>query len=99
MTIRDVLEEAAAEIDGIDEIEVDDTVEWRVGGRPFARANEVAAEFGLDPVVARAAVRTPDVTASDRGSGWVRFVPRALDDAAIDRAEAWLTSAWRLASR
>jgi hypothetical protein len=99
VTIRDVLEEAAAEIDGVDEVELEDGVEWRVGGRPFALANDVAAEFGLDELVARAAMRTPDVTASVRGPGWVRFSPHTMDDPAVDRAEAWLTSAWRLAGR
>ena len=99
MTIRDVLEEVAADLEGVDEAEEGDAVSWRVGRREFAVATDVAAEFGLDPLVARAALRTRDVTASDRGPGWVRFTPVVLDEPAIDRAEAWLLSAWRLASR
>ncbi len=99
MTIRDVLEEAAAELDDTEEVEVGGGVEWRRSGRPFAAATDDAAEFRLDPLVAGAAVRTPDTTASARGPEWVRFTPREPDDAAIDRAEAWLASAWRLAGR
>ena len=99
MTIRDVLEEAAADLDGVEEAEDGDAVRWRVRGREFATATDAAAEFGLDPLVARAALRTGDVTVSDRGPGWVRFTPVVLDEPAIDRAEAWLMSAWRLASR
>ena len=99
MTIRDILEEVAADLDGVEEAEVGEAVSWRVGAREFAVATDAAAEFGLDPLVAGAALRTGDVTASARGPGWVLFAPRVLDEAAIDRAEAWLMSAWRLAGR
>ena len=54
-----------------------------------------AAEFHLRDEVGAAALRTPDVTASPRGAGWVRFAPRRLDGQARDRALAWLESAWR----
>jgi len=47
---------------------------------------------------ARAALRTPDTTPSQRGPEWVSFSPEALDDQAVDRAEAWFLSAHRLAS-
>ena len=99
MTIRDVLEEAAADLDGVDEVEVGEGIEWRAGERLFAVATDDTAEFALDPLVARAAVRTPDATPSARGADWVRFSPSVLDDAAIDRAEAWFMSAWRLVTR
>ncbi|MFL5779620.1 MAG: hypothetical protein ACJ761_11870 [Chloroflexota bacterium] len=97
MTLRDVLEGVA------DELEVDseisgDSIEWRRGDRAFAVATgDDAAEFDLDPAVARAAARTPDVQPSPRGDGWVVFRPALLDDHAADRAEAWFSSAWRLA--
>ena len=55
------------------------------------------AEFHLREEVSAAALRTPDVTASPRGAGWVRFAPRRLDGHARDRALAWLESAWRRA--
>jgi hypothetical protein len=57
-----------------------------------------AAEFRLDPLVAKAALRTPDTESSNRGPDWVRFGPQALDGHAVDRAEAWLASAWRRAA-
>ena len=60
-----------------------------------ARAD--AAEFRLRDEVGAAALRTPNVTASVRGVGWVRFAPRHLDGHARDRALAWLESAWRRA--
>ncbi len=99
MTIREVLEEVA---DDLDEVEADEAAggtEWRRGGRPFAAATDDAAEFLLDPFVARAALRTPDTSPSSRGPDWVRFAPPDLHEAALDRAIAWLTSAWRLAGR
>ena len=56
-----------------------------------------AAEFRLDPLVAKAALRTPDTSPSKRGADWVRFSPAAVDGHAVDRAQAWLASAWRRA--
>ncbi len=63
----------------------------------FAFVDQAGAEFRLPEEVGAAALRTPDVTASRRGPGWVRFVPRRLDGHARDRALAWLESAWRRA--
>jgi hypothetical protein len=54
-----------------------------------------AVEFHLRDEVGAAALRTPDVTSSPRGAGWVRFAPARLDGHARDRALAWLESAWR----
>ena len=56
-----------------------------------------ALELRLRPAVAAAALRTPDVEASSRGAGWVRFAPAEIDDFVRDRAIAWLESAVRLA--
>jgi hypothetical protein len=97
VTIRELLEEAAADLDEVDEIETGDGIEWRRGGRPFAAVSGEVAEFRLDPLVAKAALRTPDTGPSSRGPDWVRFSPAVADDHAIDRAEAWLASAWRRA--
>jgi sugar (pentulose or hexulose) kinase len=74
---------------------------WDRSGRAFAAssADGQSAEFRLDPAVADAALRTPDTTRSRRGPDWVRFSPVALDDHALDRAEAWFGSAWRRAER
>ena len=63
----------------------------------FASLAADAAEFRLREEVGAAALRTPHVTASVRGAGWVRFAPRHLDGHARDRALAWLESAWRRA--
>jgi hypothetical protein len=63
----------------------------------FASDAGNAAEFHLRDEVGAAALRTPDVTSSPRGRGWVRFAPRQLDGHARDRALAWLESAWRRA--
>jgi hypothetical protein len=49
----------------------------------------------LDPLVAGAAARTPDVRASSRGRGWVDLSPRAVDGHAADRAGAWFLSSYR----
>jgi hypothetical protein len=51
----------------------------------------------LAPMVAKAALRTPDVIVSSRGPGWLAFTPSTIDRFALDRAEAWLRSAHRLA--
>lgn len=63
----------------------------------FAVVDHDGVEFRLREEVGAAALRTPDVTASRRGPGWVRFAPRRLDGHARDRALAWLESAWRRA--
>ena len=75
----------------------DGGVTWSRGGRPFAAVSGDgrAAEFALDPAVAAAATRTPDVGPSSRGAGWVRFAPATLDDHGRDRATAWFESAHR----
>jgi hypothetical protein len=72
-------------------------VEWSIGGRIFATAVAGRAEFRLDRAVAAAALRTPDTRRSGRGAEWVAFSPQELDRHAIDRATAWLASAWRRA--
>ena len=94
-TLRAVLEEAVADLDGVEANPSGDDVEWRRGGRPFAALAGDAAEFRLDPLVANAALRTPDTHRSSRGADWVRFDPPLLDDHGVDRAEAWLAFAWR----
>ena len=75
-------------------------VTWSSRGRPFAvlGGDGTVAEFALDAAVAAAAARTPDVTLSGRGPGWVRFRPLVLDDHGADRVAAWFASAHRRAS-
>ena len=75
--------------------EAGDAVEFLRRGRPFAAATDASAEFRLRPDVAAAALRTPDVRASERGPEWVAFSPGALDRFALDRLTAWFDFAWR----
>ena len=98
MTVRDLLAEEAADLPGAESsVGPDGSITWSRGNRPFAvvAPDGSSAEFALDPAVADAATRTPDVTQSSRGAGWVTFSPRELDDHAADRATAWLASAHR----
>ena len=98
VSLAEILAAAAEELD---DISVDDhagLTTWSVAGRPFATIAGVRAEFRLDPLVARAALRTPDTAPSPRGPDWVSFAPDAIDDPSIDRAEAWFLSAHRLAT-
>jgi hypothetical protein len=97
VNLEDALEEVLADLDDVDGADVGGEVEWRRGGRPFAALVGDAAEFRLDPLVAKAALRTPDTSASTRGADWVRFGPTVVDGHAVDRAQAWLASAWRRA--
>jgi hypothetical protein len=97
--LGDVLASAAEGLTGVAARDEDGTTVWQAkaeaGAVPFATLSGGRAEFRLDPLVARAALRTPDTTPSARGPEWVAFAPAELDDAAIDRAEAWFLSAHR----
>jgi hypothetical protein len=98
VSLGDLLVDAAAQLDDVEtELGPDGGVIWSRAGRPFATLapDGTAAAFALDPAVAAAAVRTPDVESSLRGAGWVDFSPEDLDDHAADRAVAWLASAHR----
>ena len=105
MTDDAVPDLAALLRDAADDLEASDraddattgATEWSIGGRVFAAAVKDRAEFRLDPAVAAAALRTPDTMPSGRGNDWVAFSPTDLDQHAIDRATAWLASAWRRA--
>jgi hypothetical protein len=102
VNLADVLREAARELADIDATEdAAAAVAWSRAGRLFATlsADGTAAEFALDPAIAAAAARTPDVTPSERAPGWVRFRPSIADEHALDRAEAWFESAHRRAGQ
>jgi hypothetical protein len=98
LTLGDVLAGAAEDLPDIAATTADGVTTWRRGERPFATLSGDRAEFRLDPLVARAALRTPDTGASQRGPDWVTFGPAIVDDGAVDRAEAWFLSAHRKAS-
>lgn len=95
LTIAEVLAAAAEDLVGVTTASSADTMTWSVGPTPFAVLTGEHAEFRLDPLVVAAALRTPDTAPSPRGLDWVAFAPVILDDAAIDRAEAWYLSAHR----
>ena len=98
-TLADLLDDVAADLEDTERTPAADgsTVEWSIAGITFASVSDGRAEFRLDPMVAKAALRTPDTADSGRGTDWVAFSPPELDQYAIDRATAWLASAWRRA--
>ena len=98
LTLADVLGAAADGLPDVADATDGGATIWRVGDRPFAVLTDDVAEFLLDPLVASAALRTPDTSASLRGTAWVSFRPATLDDGAVDRAEAWFLSAHRRAA-
>jgi hypothetical protein len=96
-TLAAILEEAAAELEATQRRSISDGAEWTTGGIVFAAVGRDRAEFRLAQPVVAAALRTPGTLRSERGSDWVAFQPVELDQHAIDRATAWLASAWRRA--
>jgi hypothetical protein len=98
LTLAEILGTSAEDLPDVSVTTDDDVTTWSTAGRPFATLAGEWAEFRLDPMVARAALRTGDTSPSTRGPEWVVFAPSTMDDPAIDRAEAWFLSAYRLAA-
>ncbi len=97
-TLRDLALEA---IDGLDDVTSTldgEGVLCSRAGNAFAALTERVIEVRLEPLVATAALRTPDTVESPRGPGWIRFAPPALDRFAADRVSAWIEHAWRHAT-
>lgn len=97
-TLVRLLEDAAGDLDDVERHQRGAGLEWSTHGVVFAAIDGDRAEFRLAPPVVAAALRTPSTAPSARGSDWVAFAPPELDGHAIDRAEAWLASAWRRAN-
>jgi hypothetical protein len=98
VTLREILEASAGETPGVEiGTDADGTTTWSIGGTVFASLSPdgSAASFLLDPIVANAAARTPDVRRSSRGPGWVDMAPRVVDGHVYDRARAWFLSGHR----
>jgi hypothetical protein len=98
LNLEEILVDEAGQLDDVETtLSPGGATMWSRLGRPFAvlGADGRSVEFGLDPAVAAAAARTPDVEPSRRGPGWVVFAPAELDEHAADRAVAWLASAHR----
>jgi hypothetical protein len=98
LSLGEILAAAAEELDGIVTDTDGGSTTWSAAGRVFATLTGDRAEFRLDPLVVRAALRTPDTGPSPHGTDWIAFAPGDLDDPAVDRAEAWFLSAHRLAT-
>ena len=98
MTLGEVLAQAAMSLPGVQQLREGDRVEWSAGGRPFATLAGGDAEFRLQPLIARAALGTPDTATSSRGPEWIAFRPPEIDRYAADRATSWLASAHRHAT-
>ena len=96
-SLAGVVESAAAELEATERRTTADGAEWSIGGITFAAVASERAEFRLARPVVEAALRTPGTARSGRGADWVAFRPPELDQHAIDRATAWLASAWRRA--
>jgi hypothetical protein len=99
LSLAEVLLGAADEAGAVARTDEGGLATWSAGSPPipFATLTGGRAEFRLDPVVAGAALRTPDTVASPRGPEWVAYEPRIVDDGAVDRAEAWFLAAHRRA--
>ena len=98
LTLADILAAAVEEVDGVTAAVDGELTTWTAGGRPFATLAGDRVEFHLDPLVVRAALRTPDTAPSPRGPDWIGFAPVVIDDPAVDRAQAWFLSAHRHAT-
>lgn len=91
------VESVVEELDGVERVRDGESVTYRLRGKPFAVLLQDVLEVALDPVVAKAALRTANTLPSPRGKGWIAFTPEVIDRFALDRAEAWIRSAHRLA--
>jgi hypothetical protein len=98
LTLAEVLAAAADGLAGVTARTSDELTTCSAGPSVFATLAGDRAEFRLDPMVATAALRTPDTGPSSRGGDWLAFAPPILDDHAVDRAEAWFLSAHRRAT-
>lgn len=96
-TLATLISDAAERLEGAALVPTGPGTDFYLDDILFASLAADAAEFRLRDEVGAAALRTPNVSASPRGQGWVRFAPRHLDGHARDRALAWLESAWRRA--
>ncbi len=96
-TMADLFARLAADLDSASAHHLDDVIEYRRDDVAFAITDGRAIELRLDPDVAEAVEATPNVSASRRGGGWIRFAPPTVDQFVLDRAEAWFLSAWRAA--
>ena len=98
-TLDERVESVLEELEGVVRRRDGPLVLLAVGPRMFACLGADFLEIGLDPLIAAAALRTPDTQPSMRGAGWIVFMPQRSDQFALDRAEAWVRLAHRRAFR
>jgi hypothetical protein len=94
-TLDERVEAVIGELDGVERARDGESVTYLVGGAPFAVLMPDVLEVQLDPAVAKAALKTGNTLSSSRGAGWIAFTPETMDRFALDRAEAWIRSAYR----
>jgi hypothetical protein len=94
-TLDERVESVVEELDGVERAREGESVTYLAGGTAFAVLLQDVLEVALDPAVAKAALRTANTLPSPRGAGWIAFTPEAIDRFALDRAEAWVRSAYR----
>jgi len=92
------VEAVIEDMGGVDRRRASDGVSYATRGRVFAVLGDERIEAWLDPMVAKAALKTPGTSISPRGAGWIIFTPPMVDRFALDRAEAWVRSAHRRAA-
>jgi hypothetical protein len=92
------VEGVVEDLDGVERRRDGGFVTYVFDGKPFAVLAPDALEVALDAAVARAALKTPGSSVSRRGPGWIVFTPKVVDRFALDRAEAWLRSAYQRAA-
>jgi hypothetical protein len=97
-SLAELLDDLATEFPDVDRRDGPDGIEYAVGRQPFARLSASRAEFRLRAEIVAAAVRTGDAGPSPSGREWVAFAPRAFDQYALDRAQAWFELGHRLAA-
>lgn len=94
-----LLAEMSQQLGGVTVARADGATEYSRDGKPFAVVASEGIDLCLGAEIAEAARRTPNTTASDRGTDWVRFAPIEWDKHATDRLEAWFRVAWRAAAK
>jgi hypothetical protein len=94
-TLDERVEAVIEDLDGVERTRDGESVRYSVGGSLFAVLMQDLLEVALDPAVAGAALKTGSVIPSSRGGGWIAFTPESIDRFALDRAEAWVRSAYR----
>ena len=89
------VEAVVEDLEGVERTRDGEAVTYLVRGTPFAVLMPDVLEVALDPAVAKAALKTGNTISSSRGTGWIAFTPETIDRFALDRAEAWIRSAYR----